>query len=31
MSIDGGVTSDQAIGADNAGFDGLARLHDRQQ
>jgi hypothetical protein len=31
MSIDGGVTSDQAIGANNASFDLLARLHDREQ
>jgi hypothetical protein len=31
MSIDGGVTPDQAIGAHNASLDGLAGLHDREQ
>ena len=31
MSIDGGVPSDQPIGANNAGFDSLAGLHDREQ
>src|SRR5437867_7226428 len=31
MSIDSDATSDQAIGANNAGFDSLAGLHDREQ
>jgi hypothetical protein len=31
MSIDGGVTPEQAIGANDASFDGFARLHDRKQ
>jgi hypothetical protein len=31
MSIDGGVPSEQTIGANNAGFDGFAGLHDRKQ
>jgi hypothetical protein len=31
MSIDGGVTPEQAIGANDASFDLLARLHDRKQ
>ena len=31
MSIDGGVTAEQAVGAHNASFDGFARLHDRKQ
>src|SRR6266550_7314857 len=31
MSIYGGVTPDQAIGANNASFDLLAGLHDREQ
>jgi hypothetical protein len=30
MSIDGGATSDQAVGANNTGFDGFAGLHDRK-
>src|SRR5438105_3823558 len=31
MSIDGGVPSDQAIGANNTSFDGFAGLHHREQ
>jgi len=31
MSIDGSVPSDQAIGANNTSFDGLAGLHHREQ
>ncbi len=31
MPIHGGVATDQAVSAHNAGFDGLAGLHDRKQ
>src|SRR5262249_49067206 len=31
MSIDGSIASNQAVGANNASFDLLARLHDRKQ
>src|SRR5262245_4070680 len=31
MSVDGGVASEHALSADNAGFNRLTRLHDRKQ
>src|SRR5262245_36003875 len=31
MSVDGGVASEHALSADNAGFNRLTRLHDREQ
>src|SRR5262245_29580329 len=31
MSVDGGVASEQALGADDARFNRFAGLHDRQQ
>jgi hypothetical protein len=31
MPVDVGVASEQAVSADNAGFNLLARLHDREQ
>jgi hypothetical protein len=31
VSVDGGVAPEQALSPDNAGFNRLARLHDRKQ